>query len=141
MTGAAGVVAAGDAANWYNPLYERFMRVEHWTNAIEQGTYAARRPLGTHDPDGFASAPYFWSDQYGMLLQSVGSTAGYDEIEILVRDGEKLLVAYARHGRLICVAGLHAGTAVMSYRCLVSAQATMDTVRAKEHETAEAVRP
>ncbi|WP_051193687.1 FAD-dependent oxidoreductase [Nocardia jiangxiensis] len=42
VTGVPDVVAAGDLANWYNPLYERHMRVEHWTNAIEQGTFAAR---------------------------------------------------------------------------------------------------
>lgn len=138
--GLADVVAAGDVATWHNPLYERHMRVEHWTNAIEQGTYAAQRLLGTHDPKGFVSAPYFWSDQYGMRLQSVGSTAGYDQIEILARDSERLLVAYGRQGRLICVAGLHAGRAVMSYRRLVLDRATMDAARTQANETVEVIR-
>lgn len=139
VRGTTGVVAAGDVAHWYNPLYQRHVRVEHWTNAIEQGTYAARRLLGKHDPEGFASAPYFWSDQYGMRLQSVGSTTGYDETEILSRNGEKLLVAYGRQGKLICVAGLDMGTTVMSYRHLVSEQATMDAVRTKACEKEDTV--
>lgn len=130
LEGVEGVVAAGDVASWYNPLYERRMRVEHWTNAIEQGTYAARRLMGVHDPDGFASAPYFWSDQYGMRLQSIGSAAGFDEIEVVRRDGPTLVVAYGRNGRVVCVAGLHAGTTVSRCRVLVAGGAGMDEVRA-----------
>ncbi|WP_083896009.1 oxidoreductase C-terminal domain-containing protein [Nocardia jiangxiensis] len=90
--------------------------------------------LGTHDPGGFLSAPYFWSDQYRMRLQSVGSAAGYDEIEVLEKDGEKLLVAYGKAGRVVSVAGLHTGTAVMSYRRLVTESATMDAVRQQARE-------
>lgn len=116
VEGTENVVAAGDVASWVNPLYGRRMRVEHWTNAIEQGTYVGRRLLGTHDPDGFRSAPYFWSDQYGMRLQSLGSTQGFDEATVLDRDGEKMVVAYTIEGRTICVAGINAGTKVMSYR-------------------------
>jgi NADPH-dependent 2,4-dienoyl-CoA reductase/sulfur reductase-like enzyme len=131
VEGLRDVVAAGDVASWHNPLYDRRMRVEHWTNAIEQGTYAARRLLGVHDPAGFVSAPYFWSDQYGMRLQSIGSTQGFDEAEVLAHDGDKLVVAYGREGRLVCVAGLHAGTAVMGFRAMVVGAAPMTDVRAK----------
>jgi NADPH-dependent 2,4-dienoyl-CoA reductase/sulfur reductase-like enzyme len=131
VEGLPDVVAAGDVASWHNPLYDRRMRVEHWTNAIEQGSYAARRLLGVHDPAGFVSAPYFWSDQYGMRLQSIGSTQGFDEAEVLAHDGDKLVVAYGREGRLVCVAGLHAGTAVMGFRAMVLAAAPMADVRAK----------
>src|SRR5690606_35033843 len=35
--GASGVYAAGDVARWYNPLFERHMRLEHWHSAAEQG--------------------------------------------------------------------------------------------------------
>ena len=35
------VVAAGDVARWYNGMFEREMRVEHWTNAVEQASAAA----------------------------------------------------------------------------------------------------
>ena len=37
-TGAPGVYAAGDAANFYDPLYRRRRRIEHWSNANYQGT-------------------------------------------------------------------------------------------------------
>ncbi len=119
VEGAEGVVAAGDVASWMNPLYERRMRVEHWTNAIEQGTYAAKRLLGKHDPAGFVSAPYFWSDQYGMRLQSIGTTLDHDASVVLDRDGDRLVVAYGRNGQVTCVAGINAGTTVMSHRVSV----------------------
>src|SRR5581483_7996646 len=43
--GAPGVVAAGDVARWPNNLFGETMRVEHWSNAVEQGAAAAKRLL------------------------------------------------------------------------------------------------
>src|SRR6185436_4293874 len=40
---APGIVAAGDITRWPNALFDdELMRLEHWTNATEQGVYAAR---------------------------------------------------------------------------------------------------
>ena len=44
LVAAPGVVAAGDVARWPNRLFDgEVMRIEHWTNATEQGVYAANR--------------------------------------------------------------------------------------------------
>ena len=134
VAGAEDVVAAGDAALWWNPLYERLMRVEHWAHAIEQGTYAARRLLGVHDPDGFVAAPYFWSQQYGRRIQSIGSSVGYDHVQILDPDPERMLVAHFLDNRLISVAGLAAGPAIFKFRPLILAGADPD--RVLEHQDA-----
>lgn len=130
------VVVAGDVARWFNPLYDRHMRVEHWTNAIEQGTYAARRLLGVADPDGFSSAPYFWSDQYDAKIQSVGSAYGHDETAVLALDGEKILVAYGRQGVLVAVAGVNAGPVLPRYRPLIESRSMLSSLT-----PAEAARP
>src|SRR5207248_8503420 len=42
---APGIVAAGDVARWPNELFGVEMRLEHWTNAAEQGMAAARALL------------------------------------------------------------------------------------------------
>lgn len=36
------VYAAGDVANYFDVLYGRQRRIEHWDNAVEQGKHAAR---------------------------------------------------------------------------------------------------
>jgi len=138
VAGAEDIVAAGDVALWQNPLYGRLMRVEHWAHAIEQGSYAARRLLGVHDPGGFAAAPYFWSQQYGQRIQSIGSSTGWDRTEILDADPERLLVAYFRGGRLIAVAGLAAGPAIFRFRPLILSGA--DAASVLEHQAATPVK-
>lgn len=65
-----GIHAAGDAARWYNPLFEREMRLEHWSSAAEQGAIAARNALGASET--CATVPYFWSDWYGVRIQFLG---------------------------------------------------------------------
>jgi NADPH-dependent 2,4-dienoyl-CoA reductase/sulfur reductase-like enzyme len=116
VIGAPGVVACGDVASWFNPLLRRQMRVEHWTNAIEQGSYAARRLLGRHPAEGFASLPYFWSDQGDLKLQMLGSSEGHDEVLVLESGAASLVAEYRSEGRLLAVAGINAGPAVMTRR-------------------------
>jgi 3-phenylpropionate/trans-cinnamate dioxygenase ferredoxin reductase component len=83
-TSAPGVVAAGDIARWPNNLFGETMRVEHWSNAVEQGEAAARRLLA---PPGeaveFAPVPYFWSDQYDTKIQFLGRCCPTDEVRIV----------------------------------------------------------
>ncbi|WP_328883869.1 NAD(P)/FAD-dependent oxidoreductase [Streptomyces sp. NBC_00299] len=96
---ARNVYAAGDVARWYNPLFGRSMRIEHRTNAAEQGMAAARHLL---NPDGrkpFAPVPYFWSDQYDMKIQAYGFLRGHDEVAIVDGDlTERRFVAAYRTG-------------------------------------------
>jgi NADPH-dependent 2,4-dienoyl-CoA reductase/sulfur reductase-like enzyme len=126
--GVVSVVAAGDAASWFNPLYERQMRVEHWTNAIEQGTFAARHIMGREDEAGFSSSPYFWSEQFDLRIQSIGSTWGHDEVVVLDRDGDKLIVAYGREGTLVAVGGVNTGAILPKYRPLIDVRAPLASV-------------
>ncbi|QFU89604.1 NAD(P)/FAD-dependent oxidoreductase [Amycolatopsis sp. YIM 10] len=70
---APGVYGAGDVARWHNPLFGTSMRIEHRTNAAEQGIAAARNLLGAQR--SFAPVPYFWSDQYDLKIRAYGLLA------------------------------------------------------------------
>jgi 3-phenylpropionate/trans-cinnamate dioxygenase ferredoxin reductase subunit len=104
------------------------MLVEHWTNAIEQGGFAARQIMGVADGAGFSSAPYFWSEQFDLRIQSVGSIAGHDDVVVLERDGDKLVLAYAREGTLIAVAGVNAGAILPKYRRLIERRILLEAL-------------
>ncbi|MFD4560984.1 NAD(P)/FAD-dependent oxidoreductase [Streptomyces sp. NPDC058469] len=96
---AKNVYAAGDVARWYNPLFGTSMRIEHRTNAAEQGMAAARNLLDSETRKAFAPVPYFWSDQYDMKIQAYGYLRGHDEVAVVDGDlGERRFVAAYRTG-------------------------------------------
>ena len=68
-----GVYAAGDVARIVNRWHGDSPRIEHWTNAVEQGVHAAENALaGPGASASFSSVPYFWSDQYDRKIQFIG---------------------------------------------------------------------
>ncbi|MGH3334428.1 MAG: NAD(P)/FAD-dependent oxidoreductase [Nocardioides sp.] len=74
------VFAAGDIAGHDHPVLGRRVRVEHWDNAIHQARAAARVMLGGDDP--YERLPSFFTDQYDLGMEYVGSVGptGYEEI-------------------------------------------------------------
>lgn len=103
-TGVPGVVAAGDIVSWPNELFGERMRIEHWTNAVEQGRHAAGTLLGETAP--FTSVPYFWTDQYTAKARFVGRASATDDVHIERADDDTLIALYGREGVLrgaICV--------------------------------------
>ena len=87
LLAAPGVVAAGDVARWPNPAFDgEVMRVEHWTNAAEQGVYVGDRLLRVArdvPADPFAPVPFVWSDQYDVKIQIAGRFSGEDRMEVV----------------------------------------------------------
>jgi NADPH-dependent 2,4-dienoyl-CoA reductase/sulfur reductase-like enzyme len=131
VRGAAGLYAAGDVARWPNPLFEEEMRVEHWTNAAEQGALAASNLLAVASgdaPTAYAPVPFFWSDQYDRRIQFLGRAGAEDEVRIVSGSVEerKFLALYGRGGRLRGALGLNVPKLVMPYRRLLEARATWD---------------
>jgi NADPH-dependent 2,4-dienoyl-CoA reductase/sulfur reductase-like enzyme len=96
---AGRVYAAGDVARWHNPLFGTSMRIEHRTNAVEQGMAAARNLLRPQARKSFAPVPYIWSDQYDMKIQAFGYLRGHDEAAVVDGDlDERRFVAAYRTG-------------------------------------------
>ena len=120
------IVACGDVARWPNPLFDgASMRLEHWTNATEQGVHAAERLL-TGEAKPFAPVPFVWSDQYDCKIQSVGRISADDDIEIVHGDLEsrKFVALFGRAGRLDGALGFSQPRFVMQYRRMVAERAS-----------------
>ena len=49
QSSAPGVYAAGDVASAWHPHYGRHLRVEHWSNALNQGLTAGANAAGGHE--------------------------------------------------------------------------------------------
>jgi 3-phenylpropionate/trans-cinnamate dioxygenase ferredoxin reductase subunit len=79
-TSAAGIFAAGDVANHQHPFYRDRLRVEHWSNALNQGPAAARAILGSQH--AYAEIPYFFSDQYDVGMEYAGRAQPGDRMVI-----------------------------------------------------------
>lgn len=123
-TSASGVVAAGDAARWPNQRFDQLMRVEHWTNAVEQGRHAAATLLGHSTP--YSPIPYFWSDQYDAKARFVGTASGYDQTSFdTPKDGASVAL-YGRAGRLVGALCVNLPRRLAEYRQAIEAGASYD---------------
>ena len=122
-TSLTDVVAAGDVARWYNPLFDESMRVQQWTNAVEQGRHAMSSLLGRAEP--FASVPYLWSDQYDARMRFVGVSNAADSVEIEHRSSDALVVTYARDGVQVGALCINATGQLARHRQRILAQASM----------------
>lgn len=132
QTSAPGIYAAGDCARWPNAVFSGFddekMRIEHWTNAAEQGAAAARNMLMVargEQPTPYESVPFFWSDQFDSRIQFVGRAHGGDEVHVYAGDTSGSFAAlYGYKGRLRGVLGVNMPRSVMPFRALLAAKAT-----------------
>jgi len=121
---APGVYAAGDVARVANRWHGDSPRIEHWTNAVEQGVHAAENALaGPASSTSFSSVPYFWSDQYDRKIQFVGRARPHDEMVIV--DGslaDRRLTALYRCGNSVvaCLA-VNQPRALIKYKKLIAA--------------------
>ena len=124
-------MAAGDIARWQwrrDGEVEQ-IRIEHWQVAAEAGVAAARSLLaGRADAPAFTPVPYFWSDQYGIRLQVLGSPRGSDEIHIADGTPEegKFVALFGRAGRLRAVMAISKPRQLMGFRPLLEAGCSWD---------------
>jgi 3-phenylpropionate/trans-cinnamate dioxygenase ferredoxin reductase component len=92
-----GIYACGDVAAAWHPLLRRRVRVEHWTDAAVQGAAVAHAILCEDPPP--RPLPYFWSDQFGLRLQYVGSATDWDSIRLDGHPDEFKATYLSREGR------------------------------------------
>jgi len=132
--GPAHVFVAGDVLRWPNSLFadvEADMRVEHWTNAAEQGAIAAKNLYASMyetELEPYAAVPFFWSDQFDARIQCLGRPSANAQIDIVdgsVADG-KWCAIYTVNNRLTAVLGVSKPKLVMPSRALLSKHTTRE---------------
>ncbi|MFC5180808.1 NAD(P)/FAD-dependent oxidoreductase [Actinomadura harenae] len=103
--GHADIVAAGDVARWPHTLFgDETVRIEHWSNANEQGAHAARNLLrGPLEAVPFSQVPALGTRVHGTRVQYAGLPHLADAstvVEGAPEDG-RFSVAFTRGGVLV----------------------------------------
>lgn len=119
-TSSPRVYAAGDVARWNNALFDRAMRIEHYTSAAEQGARAGRNAVNPQAAQPYTTVPYFWSDWYGHRIQFVGVTT--DDLEVVsgALDDTHFVVLYRAGDRIVGALTLDGQRHVMKYRRMIA---------------------
>jgi len=127
-TRAPGVVAAGDVARWYHEGYRESLRIEHWTNAVEQADAAAARLLDGPSAAPFAPIPFVWSDQYDLKIQAAGRIAPDDEVFVAhgSLDERRFVALFGRKGMLSGALAINRVRQLMGYRRMMREGATFE---------------
>jgi 3-phenylpropionate/trans-cinnamate dioxygenase ferredoxin reductase component len=73
-----GVFAVGDCSAFWSLRYRRRLRFEHWDVALRAPSVAAANLMGA--ADAYDPVPYFWSEQFGRMMQYVGFHGGADRV-------------------------------------------------------------
>lgn len=79
-TSVPSVLAVGDIANHAHPTLGRRIRVEHWDTAMKQAKTAAHNVAGAEEE--YTEQPYFFTDQYDLGMEYVGSASADDEVVV-----------------------------------------------------------
>ncbi|MFF3074280.1 NAD(P)/FAD-dependent oxidoreductase [Kitasatospora sp. NPDC057936] len=77
-TSLPGVFAAGDCVSYPSVRSGARLTVQHWDHALQSGEAAAAAVLGVDAP--YDPVPYFWSEQFGRMVQYAGRHAEGDEL-------------------------------------------------------------
>lgn len=64
------VYAAGDVANFFDPLFQRRRRIEHWSNANYQGTEVGKLLAGADG--GYDRVSEFFTEVFGITIKVFG---------------------------------------------------------------------
>jgi len=116
-----GVVAAGDVARWRDGRTGEPVRMEHWTNAVEQGVHAARRLLLGEEVGPFMHVPYVWTDQFDLRIQIAGEVREGDDMHVGLGSLEagRCLALFGRAGKLTGAVGFKRARQLNEYRELI----------------------
>lgn len=129
---AHNVFGVGDVARWYHPRHGTDVRIEHWTNAVDQAVCVAHNIAHPEDLRPYAPVEYVWSDQHDWKVQVVGQAGGVNEHVVVGKPDadDRFAVLYTRDGTTMCGAAIvNWPRALIACRKALRAGASIDDVR------------
>ncbi|MFD0902691.1 NAD(P)/FAD-dependent oxidoreductase [Actinomadura sediminis] len=119
------IVAVGDCAAWWSSRYGRRLLVEHWDTALNAPEVAAATLLG--EDAVYDAAPYFWSEQFGRMVQYAGNHAASER---MIRrgdpDGPKWALAWLTGDRLDAILTVDRPRDLVQARRAIASGASVD---------------
>ncbi|MEO3875759.1 FAD-dependent oxidoreductase [Nonomuraea sp. B12E4] len=129
----ADIVAAGDVVRWPHGLFDgELVRVEHWSNANEQGAVAAHNLLaGPGDAQPFLEVPNFATHVHGARVQTAGLPHLADQASIVTGSlqEDRFAVAFTRTGVMVGAVAVNAPKDLIKLKRAIAAR---ETVRPQE---------
>ncbi|MBI3420556.1 MAG: NAD(P)/FAD-dependent oxidoreductase [Candidatus Sungbacteria bacterium] len=98
-TSSEGVFAAGDVAEYYNPLTQSHRVVGNWTSAFLQGTAAGMNMLGQREP--FRAIPAYSITNLGFQITALGDCSAEEAIARIDQHRKQYERLFLRQGMLI----------------------------------------
>jgi 3-phenylpropionate/trans-cinnamate dioxygenase ferredoxin reductase subunit len=93
------IYAAGDNAFFPYQALGQAMRIEHWDNALNQGTWAGRNMAGAGA--AFTYQPYFFSDLFELGYEATGEVdSRLDTFADWQKENETGVIYYLRDGKV-----------------------------------------
>jgi 3-phenylpropionate/trans-cinnamate dioxygenase ferredoxin reductase subunit len=139
-TSAPGVFAVGDCAAFLSGRYGARLRVEHWDVALHAPEVAAANILGGRE--AYDPVPYFWSEQFGRMVQYVGYHAGAGQLiwrgdpagagsapGPAGRAGHRWAAAWLDGDRLVALLSVNTPRDMLQGRRVISSGAPVDPAR------------
>jgi len=96
-----GLLVAGDVGQAENRSAARALRVEHWGEALDQGSIAGKTAAG--EPAAWDKVPGFWSMIGQRTLKQAAWGDGWEQTRFERHHGAAFTAWYGRRGRLVGV--------------------------------------
>jgi 3-phenylpropionate/trans-cinnamate dioxygenase ferredoxin reductase subunit len=118
------IFAAGEVATHFNHRHGGHDRQETWNHAAAHGEHVGRSLVSPSEPYGDLAS--YWSDQYDINLQIVGTPAG--EFDVMRGDpaSGKFLVFHVTGGRVTGVSAVNAARELRAAKRLIGSARPAD---------------
>ncbi|MFC8450192.1 NAD(P)/FAD-dependent oxidoreductase [Kitasatospora sp. NPDC057223] len=130
-TSLPGVWAAGDCVSYPSARAGTRLAVQHWDHALQSGDAVAAALLGADTP--YDPVPYFWSEQFGRMVQYAGRHTEGDELLWRGAPGDPAWsVLWLRGGELRALLTVDRPRDLVQGRKLLERSAVLDPARAAD---------